>query len=192
MIENVFLIILVQWRVIYGHRFMSVLQAWGEFTCILFKKNITSVLLLLKYDWFLQFNMCVDLVVYDRPGKVSRFTVIYYLLSTVFNVRFHLVTQISARNPLETASFLFSSLNWSEREVWDMFGILFLFHRDLRRILTDYGFLGFPIRKDFPLSGYKEILYNDSLKRLVYRAVELSQEFRVVRYTNLWLKEKNL
>lgn len=120
--------------------------------------------------------MCVDIIAYDQPGKKFRFTVIYYLLSVVYNTRLHIVSQLGDIQGLETIYMLYKSANWSEREVWDMFGILFFYHPDLRRILTDYGFSGFPIRKNFPVSGYKELFYSDFIKNTKYRALELLQE----------------
>jgi NADH:ubiquinone oxidoreductase subunit C len=157
-----------------------------EFCCRAVKKNIPNMLLFLKYDWYHQFQICIDLIGYDRPGKLYRFTIIYYLLSLVFNTRIHLLTQTDELTGLLSNYMLFKSLNWSERELWDMYGILIYFHPDLRRILTDYGFSNFPLRKDFPLSGFVELVYSDYIKNVEYREVELSQELRKTGYKKPW------
>ncbi len=104
------------------------------------KSNLTTTLLALKYDWYKQFSSCMDIIAYDQPGKTYRFTIIYYLLSITYNVRMQLITQTSDLKGVDTAVSLYKSANWSEREVYDMYGIMFWQHPDLRRILTDYGF----------------------------------------------------
>lgn len=154
------------------------------------KHNIPTVLLTLKYDWYKQFISCMDIIAYDQPGKVYRFTIIYYLLSLTYNSRLQLITQTNELKGLDSVIMLYSSANWSEREVYDMFGIMFLYHPDLRRILTDYGFSGFPLRKDFPLTGYQELVYSDYSKTTEYRNVELTQEFRKTTYEKPWKPTK--
>nr|YP_009118055.1 NADH dehydrogenase subunit 9 [Paracercomonas marina]AJF22841.1 NADH dehydrogenase subunit 9 [Paracercomonas marina] len=158
----------------------------ADFSLRVTKQNLGSTILALKYDWYKQFHLCMDIIAYDQPGKVYRFTVIYYLLTLVFNSRITVITQTSELKALETMVMVYSSTNWSEREVWDMYGIMFLYHPDLRRILTDYGFSGFPLRKDFPLTGFKEVIYSDYNKNTEYRDVELSQEFRKTDYHKAW------
>jgi len=154
------------------------------------RSNILPCLILLRYDWIQQFIFCIDIIAADKPGKKYRFTIIYNLLSTVFNSRFQLSTQTTALKGLYTIYILYASATWSERELWDMFGIFVLFHLDLRRLLTDYGFDGYPLRKDFPLTGYKEVLYSDFNKNVIYRSVELIQDYRIYKFLNPW-KRKN-
>ena len=177
------------WKTIYA-RFCFVWYKLWELLIFVIKKNISLVLIFLKFDWFHRFLVCIDLIVYDQPGKRYRFTVIYYLLSVLYNTRIHLVSQLGDFHGLDTVYMLYKSINWSEREVWDMFGILFYYHPDLRRILTDYGFSGFPLRKNFPVTGYKELFYSDSIKNMNYRAVELLQARRDYIYSRQWLKSK--
>jgi NADH:ubiquinone oxidoreductase subunit C len=128
----------------------------------------------------------MDLIVFDQPGKIYRFTLIYYLLSILYNSRFQILIQTDTLKSIESIYMLFKSANWSEREVWDMFGIFILFHPDIRRILTDYGFKWFPLRKDFPLTGIKEMNYSDFIKNTKYFRVELMQDFRNTDYNKLW------
>lgn len=132
----------------------------------------------------------MDIIAYDQPGKVYRFTIIYYLLSLTYNNRLQLITQTNELKGLDSAVMLYSSANWSEREVYDMYGIMFMSHPDLRRILTDYGFSGFPLRKDFPLTGYQELVYSDYSKTTEYRPVELTQDFRKTTYDKPWKAPK--
>lgn len=120
--------------------------------------------------------------------KNKRFEFIYIFLSTVYNFRVFIRGFISLFESLKSLDFLYSSANWLEREVWDMYGIFIVGHPDLRRILTDYGFLGFPFRKDFPLSGYVELRYDEINKYVVVEPLELSQEFRYFRFENPWKK----
>jgi NADH-quinone oxidoreductase subunit C len=155
---------------------------YADFSLRVTRNNLTTTILTLKYDWYRQFSSCMDIIAYDQPGKVYRFTIIYYLLSLTYNTRLQLITQTSDLRGLDSVVMLYSSVNWSEREVWDMYGVIFLAHPDLRRILTDYGFSGFPLRKDFPLTGYQELLYSDYTKNTEYRKVELTQEFRKTAY----------
>ena len=157
-----------------------------DFCFRLVKKNMPNFLLFFKYDWYHQFKVCIDLVGYDCPGKFYRFTIIYYLLSLVFNARLHLITQTNELGGILSNYMLFKSLNWSERELWDMYGVLVYHHPDLRRILTDYGFNNFPLRKDFPLTGFLELMYSDYIKNVEYREVELSQDFRKMEYMKSW------
>jgi len=124
----------------------------------------------------------MDIIAYDEPGKTYRFTVIYYLLSLSYNSRLQLITQTSDLKGLDSSIVVYSGNNWSEREVYDMYGILFLQHPDLRRILTDYGFKWYPLRKDFPLTGFVELVYSDFSKMTDYRPVELAQELRNTIY----------
>jgi len=128
----------------------------------------------------------VDLCGVDYPEREERFEVVYNLLSIHHNHRVRVKVSASEETPVPSVVRLFSTANWFEREAWDMYGILFADHPDLRRILTDYGFEGHPQRKDFPLSGYKEIRYDATEKRVVYEPVRLTQEFRVFDFESPW------
>lgn len=132
----------------------------------------------------LQFKVLTDLVVYDRPSFKSRFTVLYNLLSEDLNSRVIVCTFTNEVLPLESITKIFKGAGWFEREVYDMFGIFFINHPDLRRILTDYGFSYHPLRKDFPVIGYKEVWYNEKEKRLIYTNVEMNQAYRVFYFKN--------
>jgi len=124
----------------------------------------------------------------DYPSRKDRFDVIYNLLSIRFNTRIRIKVIINEFQSLESITSIYSSANWYERETWDMFGIFFINHPDLRRILTDYGFEGYPLRKDFPLSGYIEVRYNEAKKRVVYEKLMLPQEFRLFTFETPWDK----
>jgi NADH/F420H2 dehydrogenase subunit C len=142
----------------------------------------------LKNNSILQAKVLSDICVIDYPAKSERFEINYNLLSPKYNIRFFVKTYTQAYVP--SLSSLFSGANWTERECWDMFGIFFLNHPDLRRILTDYGFDGFPLRKDFPLTGYIEIRYDDEKSNIVYEPLEMSQEYRLFNFTSPWEKIK--
>jgi NADH dehydrogenase (ubiquinone) Fe-S protein 3 len=122
----------------------------------------------------------------DYPSKENRFELVYMLLSLPFNTRIIVKTFASEVTPVPSAVDLYKGANWMEREVWDMYGVFFTGHPDLRRILTDYGFEGHPLRKDFPLTGYVEVRYDDSKKRVVAEPLELAQAFRVFEYQSPW------
>ena len=147
---------------------------------------IVKVLAFLRDDQNCQFKQLVDLTAVDRPDEAERFEVVYNLLSLKLNQRVRVKLTTDERNPVASATGVFSSALWLEREVWDMFGIFFSNHPDLRRILTDYGFEGHPLRKDFPLTGFKEVRYDEEQKRVVYQAVKLTQEFRRFDFLSPW------
>jgi len=150
------------------------------------RRNFIPVFCFLKKHSLSQFKQLVDIAVYDRPGKRYRFTVLYHLLSIHYGNRITCLVQTDELTDLPSTTSLYSGAGWQEREVWDLFGIFFTNHLDLRRILTDYGFSGFPLRKDFPLSGFLEVFYSDEQKRVIYQPVELSQEFRNFNYSSPW------
>jgi NADH:ubiquinone oxidoreductase subunit C len=150
------------------------------------RHNFTPILLFLKNHSLSQFKQLVEIAVYDRPGKRYRFTVLYHLLTIHYGNRLTCLVQTDELTDLPSTTSLYSGAGWLEREVWDLFGIFFTNHLDLRRILTDYGFSGFPLRKDFPLTGFLEVFYSDEQKRVVYQPVELSQEFRNFNYSSPW------
>jgi NADH/F420H2 dehydrogenase subunit C len=133
-----------------------------------------------------QYKLLVDITAVDYPSRPLRFEVVYNLLSIQYNARIRIKTCVDEIKPLISSTGVFSSAGWWEREVWDMFGIFFSNHPDLRRILTDYGFQGHPLRKDFPLTGYVEVRYDDSEKRVVTESLELTQEFRFFDFSSPW------
>jgi NADH-quinone oxidoreductase subunit C len=143
----------------------------------------------LKKHTYSQYEVLMDITAIDYQEFLSmgRFCLVYNLLSLRFNHRIRLKIQIPNNySMISSTVFLYNSSNWLEREVWDLFGIFFSDHPDLRRILTDYGFQGFPLRKDFPLSGYSELRYDDELKSIIYEPVQLSQEFRFFDFSTSW------
>ena len=155
---------------------ICIVPSWALLPFLTFLKNHTNT----------QFKMLIDITAVDYPSRSSRFEVVYQLLSIHYNARIRVKTNVDELTPIESVSSLFPSANWFERETWDMFGICFLNHPDLRRILTDYGFEGHPLRKDFPVSGYVEFRYDDSKKRVISEPVELAQEFRYFDFVSPW------
>ena len=151
----------------------------NELTIFLHHSHLFVFSYLVKYNSLKLLNSCIDLVIYDRPSKNNRFTFIYLLLSTVYNTRTRIITQVNELQSVLSLHLLFASLNWSEREGWDIFGVFFINHTSLRRILTDYGFKGHPLRKDFPLTGFYELNYNDTKQQILYSTIKLTQEFRL-------------
>ena len=148
--------------------------------------DLLYVLKTVRDDPILQFKQLSDLTAVDYPDQAERFEVIYQMLSITLNARLRIITTVADGAILPTAIDLFASANWAEREVWDMFGIFFSGHPDLRRLLTDYGFEGHPLRKDFPLTGYVEVRYNDTERRVVYEPVKLTQEYRDFDFLSPW------
>lgn len=133
-----------------------------------------------------QYKILIDVTAIDYPSRVKRFEVVYNLLSVQYNARIRIKSCVDEITPISSCTCVYSSAGWWEREVWDMFGIFFSNHPDLRRILTDYGFEGHPLRKDFPLTGYVEVRYDDSEKRVIAEPLELSQEFRYFDFASPW------
>lgn len=142
-------------------------------------KNMPKVLSYLQNHTLCLFTQLQEITCVDRPDKNLRFTVTYTLYSVKYNTNILVTVQLPIGLPLPSVTHIFGGANWLEREVWDLFGIFFVAHNDLRRILTDYGFQGNPLCKDFPLTGFMELYYNDSTKRLSYEPVELAQESRI-------------
>jgi len=133
-----------------------------------------------------QFASIADICGVDVPSRKYRFEVVYNLLSVRFNTRIRVKTYTDELTPIDSVVPIYAGANWYEREVWDMFGVFFANHPDLRRILTDYGFEGHPLRKDFPLSGYVEVRFDEEQKRVVHEPVELAQEMRIFDITPSW------
>jgi NADH:ubiquinone oxidoreductase subunit C len=141
-----------------------------------------------KKHTFFQYKQLTDIIAIDISTKTQRFFLVYSILSIKFNNRINLFCPIQESFAINTISSLYSSAVWSEREVWDLFGIFFFLNQDLRRILTDYGFEGHPLRKDFPLSGFIELFYDESQQQLYYSKLALTQEYRDFKFENPWLK----
>ena len=160
--------------------------AYGELNLIVSRGEIARVLTILRDDAELQFSILIDLAGVDYPKRAERFDVVYHLLSITKNVRIRVKLAVGENQPVASVATIFPTANWFEREAFDMYGILFSDHPDLRRILTDYGFSGYPLRKDFPLTGYVEVRYDDEQKRVVYEPVKLVQEFRDFDFLSPW------
>lgn len=149
--------------------------------------HIRAVLTFLRDDARSHFKVLTDVCGVDYPDRgEKRFEVVYHLLSMKFNARIRVKVKTDENMPIPSVIDVFSSANWYEREVWDMYGVLFSGHPDLRRILSDYGFDGHAQRKDFPLTGYTEVRYDDELKRIVHEPVKLDQEYRNFDYLSPW------
>ncbi|MEI6439955.1 MAG: NADH-quinone oxidoreductase subunit C [Alphaproteobacteria bacterium] len=157
--------------------------AFGDLTLTGPADKIVSALTLLR-DRF-GFQQMIDLTAVDYPDRALRFDVVYHLLSLTQNLRLRLKVQTDEDTPVDTVSGVYPNANWYEREAFDMYGVFFDGHDDLRRILTDYGFHGHPLRKDFPMSGYVELRYDDELKRVVYEPVK-SVEYRNWDFQSPW------
>ncbi|MYE02633.1 MAG: NADH-quinone oxidoreductase subunit C [Alphaproteobacteria bacterium] len=161
-------------------------HAGSELVLRVDRNALLEVLAFLRDDANCHFKCLVDLCGVDYPERPERFEVVYNLLSHLHNLRIRIKTSTDENTPVPSVSGLFKSAAWFEREAWDLFGIFFTDHPDLRRLLTDYGFEGYPMRKDFPLTGYVEVRYDDEQKRVVYEPVSLTQELRSFDYLSPW------
>jgi NADH-quinone oxidoreductase subunit C len=161
-------------------------QAFGELTLIAKSARIVEVLTFLRDDPACQFTCFIDLSGADYPDRDKRFEVVYLLLSPKLNHRVRVKIATDEATPVPSATSVFRAADWYEREVYDFFGVLFSGHPDLRRILTDYGFDGHPLRKDFPMTGFVEVRYDDEEKRVRYEPVRLDQEFRQFDFLSPW------
>ena len=157
-----------------------------QLVAIVEKEDIAKLLVFLRDDVNCQFKQLMDICGVDYPERPQRFEVVYNLLSLVHNNRVTVKVMLDDNSSIPSVSKVFSSADWWEREIWDLFGIFFSGHPDLRRILTDYGFDGHPLRKDFPLTGYVEVRYDDAQKRVVYEPVKLTQEYRDFDFLSPW------
>jgi NADH-quinone oxidoreductase subunit C len=165
---------------------MATTIAHGELFVDIRADAVERVLTFLRDDPNCKFQMLVDICGVDYPERSQRFDVVYNLLSLKHNQRVCVKAKTDARTPVPSVVGLFPTANWFEREAWDMYGIMFTGHPDLRRILTDYGFEGHPLRKDFPLTGHVEVRYSEDEKRVVYEPVSLVQEFRNFDFQSPW------
>ena len=148
--------------------------------------NLYSTLLFLKTDEKCKFKQLIDIVAADFPSSENRFKIYYLLLSHEQNLRAKILITFNVENKIPSITKLFPSANWMEREVFDMYGIKFKNHPDLRRILTDYGFKGHPLRKDFPLTGFNEVRYSEKEKKVIYEPVKLEQNYRNFDFESPW------
>lgn len=160
--------------------------AFRELTINVARNAIKGVLKQLRDDARCQFEVLIDICGVDWPAREDRFDVVYHLLSPRLNQRIRVKLTTNETEPVPSAIEIFPAADWFEREAYDMYGILFADHPDLRRLLTDYGFQGYPLRKDFPLTGYVETRYDDENKRVVYEPVKLTQEFRSFDFESPW------
>ena len=158
----------------------------GELVIRCSVENLIEVLTNLRDDDDLAFTQLTDLTAVDYPNRPYRFEMVYQLLSITQNQRLRLLVAVDEGAVVPSVISIFNAANWAEREVWDMFGIFFSGHPDLRRLLTDYGFEGHPLRKDFPLTGYVEVRYDDTQRRVVYEPVHLVQEYRDFDFLSPW------
>tara|TARA_Y100000590_G_scaffold95649_1_gene108593 strand:- start:406 stop:1017 length:612 start_codon:yes stop_codon:yes gene_type:complete len=149
-------------------------------------EDLTSTILFLKTNDKCSFRQLIDITAVDYPEKEKRFVIVYLLLSHENNLRIIVKTNIEENIPIPSITKIFPSANWMEREVFDMYGVSFKDHPDLRRILTDYGFEGYPLRKDFPLTGHSEVRYSEDKKKVVYEPVKLDQEYRDFDFKSPW------
>ncbi|MCO5065478.1 MAG: NADH-quinone oxidoreductase subunit C [Rhizobiaceae bacterium] len=162
------------------------LVAYGELTITVDASNIVPVLEFLRRDVQCEFVSIIDISGADYPSRLKRFDVVYHLLSPRQNQRIRVKLHTDEQTPVPSVTGVFPGADWYEREAYDLYGILFSGHPDLRRLLTDYGFEGHPLRKDFPLTGFVEVRYDDEAKRVVYEPVELKQEFRNFDFLSPW------
>ena len=165
---------------------LDVSHAYGELTITVKRDDIVDVVQFLKDDSQCQFVNIIDVCGVDYPSRIERFEVVYHFLSPKQNVRIRVKLSTDEKTPVQSICEVFPGADWFEREAYDMYGILFVNHPDLRRLLTDYGFEGYPLRKDFPLTGFVEVRYSEEHKRVVYEPVKLAQEFRNFDYLSPW------
>ncbi len=169
-----------------GGDITAVKVAYGELIIGARREAIERVLQFLRDDAACSFKLLLDVCGVDYPDRAERFEIVYNLLSLNHNHRVRVKVSTDDATPVPTVSAVFSTANWFEREVWDLYGVFFDNHPDLRRIMTDYGFQGHPLRKDFPLTGYVEPRYDNELKRVIYEPVKLVQEFRSFDFLSPW------
>jgi NADH-quinone oxidoreductase subunit C len=160
--------------------------AFGELTVTIYAEKVVEAARFLRDDRRCRFINPIDVTAVDYPGRANRFDLIYHLLSPTLNTRIRLRAEASETTQVPSLIEVFPGVDWFEREVYDLYGVMFTGHPDMRRILTDYGFDGHPLRKDFPLSGFVEVRYDDDQKRVVYEPVRLNQEFRKFDFLSPW------
>ena len=161
-------------------------MAYGELTLLARAEDIVGVLTFLRDDPACGFVWFIDIAGVDFPGREKRFEVVYHLQSPRLNTRIRVKVDTNEDTPVPSVVEVFPAANWFEREAYDLFGILFSGHPDLRRILTDYGFEGHPLRKDFPMTGFVELRYDEEQGRVIYEPIKLQQEFRNFDFLSQW------
>ena len=159
---------------------------FGHVSIYINVEDIISTILFLKTNEKCKFKQLIDITAVDYPSKEKRFKIVYLLLSHENNLRIIININIEEKDIVPSITKIFPSANWMEREIFDMYGISFKDHPDLRRILTDYGFEGYPLRKDFPLTGHTEVRYSENKKKVIYEPVKLDQEYRVFDAQSPW------
>ncbi len=167
----------------------SVLGHWvanDELTVMAQPRDIVKVMTFLREDDRCQFLSFIDVTAIDWPSRPNRFDVVYHLMSPKLNLRIRVKAEVGEDTAVPSIISVFPGADWFEREVYDLYGVLFSGHPDMRRILTDYGFEGHPLRKDFPMTGFVEVRYDDEVKRVVYDPVRLAQEFRNFDFLSPW------
>jgi len=169
-----------------GDAVTDITMRLGELSIEINRDDVLKIIKFLRDDVNCQFLTLLDVCGVDYPEDDERFEIVYHMLSMTHNNRIRIKLRTDEDTPVASVTSLFSSANWWEREIWDLFGVAFIDHPDLRRILTDYGFEGHPLRKDFPLTGYVEVRYDDAQKRIVYEPVKLTQEFRSFDFLSPW------
>ncbi|OLY80615.1 putative NADH-ubiquinone oxidoreductase 30.4 kDa subunit, mitochondrial [Smittium mucronatum] len=168
-------------------KFIQQYSVWkDELVLYTFPDGLIPVMTFLKDHTQTQYKQLIDVTAADYPSRINRFEAVYNLLSYQYGSRIRVKTYASEASYIPSVTSIFNSANWGEREVWDMYGIFFSEHPDLRRILTDYGFEGHPLRKDFPLHGFVEVRYDETKKRVVSEPIQLSQAFRNFDYSSAW------
>ncbi|MER9054730.1 NADH-quinone oxidoreductase subunit C [Mesorhizobium sp. M0213] len=167
-------------------RIGEVVFAYGELTISVEPRDLIEVVTFLRDDPKCQFISIIDVCGADYPSRAKRFDVVYHLLSPRQNIRIRIKVQAGEETLVPSITGIYPGADWFERETYDLYGVLFSGHPDLRRILTDYGFEGHPLRKDFPLTGFVEVRYDDEAKRVIYEPVELKQEFRNFDFLSPW------
>jgi NADH-quinone oxidoreductase subunit C len=160
--------------------------AFGQLTLAVEAVRIVDIVRFLRDDPGCRFVSFVDITAVDYPGREKRFEVVYHFMSPALNIRIRLKAEASETTQVPSIISVFPGADWFEREAYDLYGVIFVGHPDMRRLLTDYGFDGHPLRKDFPLSGFVEVRYDDQEKRVVYEPVRLNQEFRKFDFLSPW------
>jgi NADH-quinone oxidoreductase subunit C len=171
---------------VLGDKVTGGMVSFGDVSIDVSRDHIVEVLKKLRDDPRCQFEVLIDICGVDYPERAARFDVVYHLLSPRLNQRLRVKLSTDETSPVPSVNNVYPAANWYEREAYDLYGIRFTGHPDLRRLLTDYGFQGYPLRKDFPLTGYVEVRYDDEKKRVVYEPVKLTQEFRDFDFESPW------
>jgi NADH-quinone oxidoreductase subunit C len=171
---------------VLGDKVTGGMVSFGDVSIDVSRDHIVEVLKKLRDDPRCQFEVLIDICGVDYPERAARFDVVYHLLSPRLNQRLRVKLSTDETSPVPSVNNVYPAANWYEREAYDLYGIRFTGHPDLRRLLTDYGFQGYPLRKDFPLTGYVEVRYDDEKKRVIYEPVKLTQEFRDFDFESPW------